>query len=457
MPAIDQSTTAQRPQGPAPAAGVDAPAAGGAPEAKQVPINDLDLRFGWKADSWQHQLLQEADGAGDKDGNVSVSELNTYMANPTDLKFVSSERLQQMRGDLGDGQTPKTVDSFSAGFERNMAQEADKLGNQDGQLSAEEFNTFVNQMKQRTDTHEAGPTWMPDQKEAAFASRISDMTGERDMLVPEGEVQGGKDLFKDYMRIGTSDQHRIPQWVGYQLDAADIKETPANVNRNGDPNSTIPAYRRANPFHFDAEDGPVAVRPNEYNKSGFDQGHMKPAESSPSQEAMYESFTMTNMSTQYGNTNRGDWRYLEEGVHELVQATGGKATIITGNAFLDDKGNPLPEDKIQYYEKDGNKMAVPTHCFKTVLLEQPDGQVTMMAFLVPNQKDAPMGKDAAVKMIENSRVSVDQIEKIIGHDLYSQLPQETQDRLEADPNARVSFANASQWHTASLLWPQDSN
>jgi len=100
-------------------------------------------------------------------------------------------------------------------------------------------------------------------------------------------------------------------------------------------------------------------------------------------------------------------------------------------------------------------MAVPTHCFKTVLLEQPDGQMTMMAFLVPNQKDAPMGKDAAVKMIQDSRVSVDEIERIIGSDLYSQLPKATQDKLEADPAARVSFANASQWHTASLLWPQN--
>lgn len=456
MPAIDNTTTTQRPQDTAPAAAASgAPATGATPATHQVPVKDLDLRFGWKPDSWQHQLLLDADKAGNHNGKVSVAELDKYMANPKDLKFVNSERLQQFRTDLGDGATPKTVSSFKSGFERNLARAADHLGNKDGKLSAEEFNTFVNQMKQRTDTHEAGPTWMPDQKEAAFASRIADTTGEKDFLVPGGEVQGGKDLFKDYMRIGSSDQHRIPQWVGYQLDAADIKETPASVNRNGDPDNAIPDYRRANPFHFDAEDGPVAVRPNEYNKSGFDQGHMKPAESSPSQEAMYESFTMTNMATQYGNTNRGDWRYLEEGVHELVQATGGKATIITGNAFLDDQGNPLPEDQIQYYEKDGNKMAVPTHCFKTVLLEQPDGQMTMMAFLVPNKSDAPMGKDAAVKLIQDSRVSVDEIERVIGHDLYSQLPKETQDRLEADPNARVSFANASQWHTASLLWPQN--
>jgi endonuclease G len=100
-------------------------------------------------------------------------------------------------------------------------------------------------------------------------------------------------------------------------------------------------------------------------------------------------------------------------------------------------------------------MAVPTHCFKTVLLEQPDGRMTMMAYLVPNDPKAPLGKDAAMKILQDSRVSVDQIEKIIGHDLYSQLPPETQEKLESDPAARVQFADASKWHTASLLWPQN--
>lgn len=454
MPAVDTSGTAQRPQGPAATTAATPPASDTTPETKQVPIQDLETRFGWKPDSWQHQLLDSADGSGDKDGSVSVSELDGYMKNPEDLKFVNSERLQEIRGDMGAGTEPRTVDSFQSGWEQNLARGADQLGNKDGQLSQQEFTTFVDQMKQRTDTHAAGPTWFPDQKQEAFSSRIASFTGEQDLLTPEGGTKGGNDLFKDYMRIGTSDQHRIPQWVGYQLDAADIAETPSTVNRNGDPTNAIPEYRRGNPFHFDPEDGSNPVRPTEYKKSGFDQGHMKPAESSPSQEAMHESFLMSNMSTQFHTHNAGDWRFLEDGVHELVQATGGKATIITGNAFLDDKGNPLPEDQIKYFEKNGNRMAVPTHCFKTVLLEQPDGQVTMMAFLVPNDPKAPLGRDGAIKILQDSRVSVDDIERIIGQDLYSQLPPATQQKLEADPAARVQFANASQWHTASLLWPQ---
>ena len=81
--------------------------------------------------------------------------------------------------------------------------------------------------------------------------------------------------------------------------------------------------------------------------------------------------------------------------------------------------------------------------------------MTMMAYLVPNDPEAPLARDPAVKVLQDSRVSVDQIEKIIGHDLYSQLPQATQEKLESDPAARIQFAGASKWHTASLIWPQN--
>src|SRR6185295_8009322 len=409
-----------------------AAASGTTPHTHPVPIKDLETKFGWKPDSWQHQLLTDADAAGKKDGKVSVAELEKYLANPKDLKFVNSENLQKMRADMGTGAAPRSTDAFKPGWERNLAKAAD--ANKDNHLSPEEFNAFVSQMKQRTDTHEAGSTWLPDQKQAAFSSRIAASTGEVDRLAPDGPLKDGKDLFKEYMRIATSDGHRVPQWVAYQLDAADIRETPETVTRKGDKSNPIPAYRKANPFHQDPDDGPGAVDDKEYEGSGFDQGHMKPAESSPSQEAMYESFLMSNMSTQHGALNQNTWRYLEDGVHELVQATGGKATIITGNAFLDEKGNPLPEDKIPYFtEKDGHRLAVPTHCFKTVLLEQPDGQVTMMAYLVPNDPNLSRKQDDGVKLLQQSRVSVDQIEKIIGHDLYSQLPKATQAKLEADP------------------------
>jgi len=121
MPAVDTSGTAQRPQGAAPTSATTPPAGDTTPETKQVPIQDLESKFGWKPDSWQHQLLQSADGSGDKDGSVSASELDGYMKNPKDLKFVNSERLQEIRGDLGTSTTPQAVSSFERGWERNLA------------------------------------------------------------------------------------------------------------------------------------------------------------------------------------------------------------------------------------------------------------------------------------------------------------------------------------------------
>src|SRR5688572_8069138 len=124
MASVDAGSSARKPQAAPPSRAVDAPAPRGATtETHPVAIKDLETKFGWKQDSWQDQLLQSADGAGDKDGSVTVAELDAYAENPEDLKFVNSERLQQFRGDFGDGAAPKTVDSFQAGFERNLARE----------------------------------------------------------------------------------------------------------------------------------------------------------------------------------------------------------------------------------------------------------------------------------------------------------------------------------------------
>src|SRR3954468_24138797 len=150
MATINPQSSTHKPQAPAaaPSEAVDAPASGSkTPQTHPVAINDLETKFGWKKDSWQDQLLHSADAAGDKDGNVTAAEIDGYSKNPEDLKFVNSERLQQFRGDFGDGAKPKTVDSFKPGFEQNLAKAADQLGNKDGNLSAGELTSFVAQMK----------------------------------------------------------------------------------------------------------------------------------------------------------------------------------------------------------------------------------------------------------------------------------------------------------------------
>ncbi|RYZ10699.1 MAG: DNA/RNA non-specific endonuclease, partial [Myxococcaceae bacterium] len=89
--------------------------------------------------------------------------------------------------------------------------------------------------------------------------------------------------------------------------------------------------------------------------------------------------------------------------------------------------------------------------FKTVLLELPNGNLSMFAYMVPNAKEGPSKKDDIVPMLEASRVPVDQLEGLLGQDLYAQLPKGVQEKLETDASAAGIFQQQSLYESATLL------
>ncbi len=57
----------------------------------------------------------------------------------------------------------------------------------------------------------------------------------------------------------------------------------------------------------------------DYKKSGFDRGHLAPAaDHKDSQEAMKETFLLSNMSPQYPRFNQGYWSHFEKYVRNLT-------------------------------------------------------------------------------------------------------------------------------------------
>lgn len=459
-------SAAGQPKAPASSTAGTEAAQPGTTAAQPVDVKGLRDRYGWAEGGWQDRLVGAADKAGNQDGRVTVAEMDQYLANPEDLQFVTSSRLVEERATLDKAGGTQQVDQFSAGYQRNMAAAADTLGNKDGKLDSAELEGFIGKLRE-----EKGelPSWFPEQKQSAFNSKVAEMTGEGDGLRVGGEdrpvstfgqpvknAEGGVQLIKDYMRLATDSENRVPPWVSYTMSAADMKV-------QGD----VP--RPEIGFHLDKEQPkkPTArVSDGEYtmlnkargtpeNETPFDRGHMREAESAVNAESMYESFQTNNISTQYGALNQGAWRYLEDATRELARAADGKVTVVTGNLFLDENGQPLPEDQIDRVKttKGHDGLAIPTHCFKTVLVEKPDGQKQMFAFIVPN--DPKLDKEITGVQDrfnqEGWRVSVDQVEQLIGRDLYTHLPPETQAQLEKDPAARADFVDQSQFKMANLF------
>ena len=201
---------------------------------------------------------------------------------------------------------------------------------------------------------------------------------------------------------------------------------------------------------------PRSPQSTDYTRSGFDRGHQRPAEDSSDQTAMVESFLMTNIAPQQPKLNQLAWRLLEQGVNELVRATGGSATVVTGGLFLGADGKPLPPERVEWIGKGGTKaVAVPTHYFKVVLLTTAEGTTIPLAYVVPNQQDLPMKNPAMAALLRSCRTSIDQVEALSGLALYPALG-ETGDQgaLEATSAAAVRVPHPELYKTAALLWPQ---
>ena len=117
---------------------------------------------------------------------------------------------------------------------------------------------------------------------------------------------------------------------------------------------------------------------------------------------MNETFVLSNMSPQVGpGFNRGAWRRLEERVRKIV-ARSLSVDVVTGPLYL-------PEDGVVTYPVIGDgAVAVPTHFFKVVLVEDRSGTLTREAYVLPNKESA------SDTPLDDYKVSVRRIEELAG-------------------------------------------
>ncbi len=230
-------------------------------------------------------------------------------------------------------------------------------------------------------------------------------------------------LINEYFITCHDNDHRVPEWVGYRLTSEMLL---GNAQRSDDfrADARLPAGQRAELV--------------DYVDSGYDRGHMAPAAAfRRSEEAMSQTFLLSNMTPQTPSLNRQMWRLLEEDVRELARAAG-STWVFTGSLFLDETG-ALTEPSTFI---GANRVAVPTHFYKAMLALSPAfsanaayagntgsagnaaGSLTLFALLMPNQTDPLDGAPA------DYLVSVDLVEALSGLDFFSALPDALEESLE---------------------------
>lgn len=122
---------------------------------------------------------------------------------------------------------------------------------------------------------------------------------------------------------------------------------------------------RVNDFHSDVRVGSIPS-PKQYDRTGFDRGHMAPAADASSAAEMDETFLMTNMTPQEPTLNREAWKRLEEYVRKIYVQARDDIYVVTVAVYKSDKmmnGIPVPTgywkivyaDGKQYYFYADNK------------------------------------------------------------------------------------------------------
>ena len=144
----------------------------------------------------------------------------------------------------------------------------------------------------------------------------------------------------------------------------------------------------------------------DYERSGYDRGHMAPNADFATRKAQAESFSLANMIPQAHESNAGVWAGIESAARQLAIAEG-DLYVVSGPAFV---GKDL--------KKIGNVL-VPTHVWKVIYSP---AQQRAGAYLISNDDT----RDYAV-------VTVSKLEKMVGLSLLPGVSQQVRDAGMALP------------------------
>ena len=153
-----------------------------------------------------------------------------------------------------------------------------------------------------------------------------------------------------------------------------------------------------------------------YDAFGYDRGHLAPsADFRWSKTALSESYYYSNMSPQLAAFNRGAWGDLEDAFRGyLYRNPGTSLYVVTG---------PILTNGLPVIEKGINKVSIPAMYWKAVL---DLNNKKAIGFMMPNQNIS--------QPLSTFAVSINDIEKATGLDLFNKLPTALQESLEKQTN-----------------------
>ena len=218
-------------------------------------------------------------------------------------------------------------------------------------------------------------------------------------------------LYQVILPSGTPEQ--IKEYTGFTVSFNKDNRTPNYVAWELlDTETTGAADRNDYDFWQDTELEGCPTKDYQFSTYGYERGHMCPAaEQKWSGKAMNDCFSMANMCPQDHDINSGAWETLESKERQWAKRDGA-VWIIAGPIYEDSDTQRIGASGVR----------VPSAFFK-VLLAKDIKEPRAIAFVFPNM-DAP-------GTLQNYAMSVDNLEKQLGYDFFSFLPDDVENKVEA--------------------------
>jgi len=214
----------------------------------------------------------------------------------------------------------------------------------------------------------------------------------------------------DLLREPLARKARPLCFAGYSVLHSGLTRTPlwAAERLTADRVADAREQERVNRFHADPRLPPdERAELEDYERGGFDRGHMAPSGDFADPRSQAESFTLANMVPQDADLNRGLWAGLEAAVRGLATRHG-EAYVVTGPVFEGDRLRSLK-----------GRVAIPTSVYKAVYVPATRSAGAYVA------ENAP-GKGYRV-------ISVAELTALIGMDVFPTLPADVKARAAPLP------------------------
>lgn len=115
---------------------------------------------------------------------------------------------------------------------------------------------------------------------------------------------------------------------------------------------------RVNNFHADPNlNTEERSELKDYEKSGYDRGHLTPADDETTEQSQYQSFSLANMIPQNPKLNRGSWKNLEIYTRKLAKVY--DIYVVTGSIFVGENLVLL-----------NNRVIVPSKIYKAIYIPE---------------------------------------------------------------------------------------